>query len=775
MQSCKRIFYILVLVLALLVVPIGMGASLCFSTNICENDIGKSVLFCNANVGNGVSFVETENASGADGDYSDEEESVRNYLIACDNLNLRVSNYLDENAKTYMDTYLSTRETVLKKNPAYESETSYPEKLSNAKSKYNKLLQDKSYIVNYNDQGDKLLGISGVNQNNKSEVQKILDNYNASKNVLIANSLNGAIKQEYETSLATWVDKIASLRTPITRPSKNYTYSIDCGKTYIKDVNLEIQTFVYDGKPHYMTSQDSQTKTVAIMGYDENTMKFVSLKNDYGKTGAGIYSIIIEPKEDYEWETTETTEPIEFKFEIVKATYRYASYVTLFDKSVTFNNGEIYNLPLVLKDVEETRTLLKDDGYTYESRTINGTNYIVSLTNKEGKSVSIENLLTSQGVSIKYTYNDIEKTGVSDVGSYVVKVEFSDVDFDENATNFKNYNTIESVSANLVVCDVSVYCTDEQLVKKAILNVDGSKGGYITPESSLVVKEISMEDFPLDTSSVKYRRYIAENEEVVFSYDINVSGKVGGTLELRVLIPKEVKGNEFKMLHIHGNETYYDVDVVNYSIEGDYVVFEISNFSTFSFVCEKDMGLAWWAILLICFAILVVLLAGLYLTLFFIWKKNGTSKVKALIPYFESTYKALYKVEYKKNKELTGNDVKLLEDTKIDDKHVLDKNISIEQKEESLAIDEQIERDVVAEEKISQKTSIQKKTKAKTVAKRKVGRPRKEKVVTTPKKRGRPKKVETVVSAPKKRGRPRKVVENVKPKAKRGRPRKDSK
>ena len=62
-----------------------------------------------------------------------------------------------------------------------------------------------------------------------------------------------------------------------------------------------------------------------------------------------------------------------------------------------------------------------------------------------------------------------------------------------------------------------------------------------------------------------------------------------GTLQFRILIPEELKGKDFSIVHIHnGNET----STIEYQIDGDYVVFESDKLSEFIFVYEKGFNLS---------------------------------------------------------------------------------------------------------------------------------------------------------------------------------------
>ncbi len=749
MHNCKRHLFILVLILGLLFVPIGvMGYSSFVSPT----------------------FVLAESAVDEDStqdDYADLSEELRNLLVACDNLN-KIENYLDSNAENYLSAFYSAYK-VLDNSIASDKNlinTTYKNKYDEASAKYSTLNEQKSYIEKYDEAWGQVNLITNVDNSNRNDIVKWLNSYDKQVALLEENCLSAYINSDHTERVKTIKDTINSLNTQITRPMFSFN---------LKAENLDNGTlvFVYDGQKHKMTKVDEQLGVSPIVGYSPTTMQLGSLNTDTGVVDIGEYEITIEPQAGYEWKTgDDKKEAIKFCYKIVKADFKYVEYVKLNKLNKTFD-GQGHSLSLILEDSQEARFALKEGGYDFDA-----------------VNADVEGFLKEQGLSVEYYYNNIKVNSVSNVGTYNVVAKFV------SEENFKSYNEIDPLSSTLVINGVEVSYLDTQLVEKAMLSVDGT--GYIVPDTKLLVTEISASEFPLDQNSTKFRKYIAENEEIVFSYDIKVTGEIAGKLELRVLLPEAVKNKDFKLLHVHGNETYYTVDVVDYSIDGDYVVFNLVDFSTFSFVCQKDNTLAWWAILILAIAGLVVVLMALYLTLFYLWKKNGTTRVKALIPYFESTYKTLYKIDYEKHKELTGGKVKLLEDAKVgtESDKVADSNtISLTQGNEQaknvdntpLTQDDTAKENILdttnnkdvkpIDETVAQSSNKTKSNKNSTqdgnLSPKKVGRPRKEKVMTAPKKRGRPKKEVETPKVAKKRGRPKKERVETAPK-KRGRPRKET-
>ena len=100
-----------------------------------------------------------------------------------------------------------------------------------------------------------------------------------------------------------------------------------------------------------------------------------------------------------------------------------------------------------------------------------------------------------------------------------------------------------------------------------------------------------------------------------------------GTLVFRVLIPEELRSRDFGIIHIHnGNET----SVIEYRIDGDYVVFESNKLSDFVFVYE--VGSMLW--LIIVLAVIALLEVGFLVFLANKKKKAKQTKLATVYPPF---------------------------------------------------------------------------------------------------------------------------------------------
>ncbi len=118
-------------------------------------------------------------------------------------------------------------------------------------------------------------------------------------------------------------------------------------------------------------------------------------------------------------------------------------------------------------------------------------------------------------------------------------------------------------------------------------------------DSSLELVVTKQEKVPEKIQSNVKRDEVTSSIYDVTLLDSNkVSVQPNGKLTIRLLIPEDVNGRTFRIVHLHGEE----VTNVEYTIDGDYAVFTVDKLSEFSFVVDNS-GSAWWLILI--FAIIV--------------------------------------------------------------------------------------------------------------------------------------------------------------------------
>ena len=138
----------------------------------------------------------------------------------------------------------------------------------------------------------------------------------------------------------------------------------------------------------------------------------------------------------------------------------------------------------------------------------------------------------------------------------------------------------------------------------------------IDPTKELVVTKVK--------ENVDYADLIGENQKAAVAYDIKLlkDGAVvqpDGTLQFKVLIPEELRGKSFSVIHIHDSS---EVNTIEHQVNGDYVVFESDKLSDFVFVYEVQ-SLLWLVVVLA-----VIVVAEIAAFVFFVKKKKQLKGVK---------------------------------------------------------------------------------------------------------------------------------------------------
>ena len=155
-----------------------------------------------------------------------------------------------------------------------------------------------------------------------------------------------------------------------------------------------------------------------------------------------------------------------------------------------------------------------------------------------------------------------------------------------------------------------------------------------TPDMQLVVTEIEKENYDAYQT-------IAEtvNGEINLIYDVTLkSGGVtiqpDGMLTIKLLMPTDLRGKNFKLFHLHGEEA----TETEYEVDGNYAVVTSDKLSEFIFVGEKTAvtpapnggnGLSAGAIAGITIAAIIAVLLAVYIALYFTLYRKGVLKGKA--------------------------------------------------------------------------------------------------------------------------------------------------
>ena len=214
-------------------------------------------------------------------------------------------------------------------------------------------------------------------------------------------------------------------------------------------------------------------------------------------------------------------------------------------------------------------------------------------------SIDASNLPT--GVSVAY-----ENNGQTNVGIYTITAKF---------TGNENYNAIPDKTAVLTIKTAMLtFDTDGENDLADDIVITAPDG--IDPTKQLVVELIEVEK---DTKD--YQEFIDKNQKVAVAYDVKLlqegaSVQPDGTLQFKVVIPMELLGKDFKIIHIHNGT---EKSIIEYQTEGNYAVFECDKLSEFIFV--YDMGSMLWLIILLG---AVALLEIAFLV--FLSKKNSNDK-----------------------------------------------------------------------------------------------------------------------------------------------------
>ena len=312
--------------------------------------------------------------------------------------------------------------------------------------------------------------------------------------------------------------------------------------------------------------------------------------------------------------TVPTADSTAFTYNGQPQTYALQGNVLYTISNTTFTNAGSYNIAVTLKDKNNYKWNNGNSNDLTYSFVINKATYNMNgvvFANKtvvySGSAFSIEATNLPNGVTVTY-----ENNGKTDAGVYTVTAKFTgDAD---------NYELITDKTATLTINKalISFDTNNEDDIANDII-ISSNDG--IDPTKELVVKLVESEK-PIED----YKGFISKTQKVAVSYDVKllkdgISVQPDGTLQFKVLIPAELVGKNFDIIHIHnGNE----VSVLEYQIDGDYVTFESDKLSEFVFV--YDMGSILWVIIVLG---VVALLEIAFLV--FLSKKNKEIKSKKLM------------------------------------------------------------------------------------------------------------------------------------------------
>ena len=228
--------------------------------------------------------------------------------------------------------------------------------------------------------------------------------------------------------------------------------------------------------------------------------------------------------------------------------------------------------------------------------------------NGENQSLTITGTLPN-GVTVTYSLTECVEPGI-----YEITASF--------AGYSANYNTISPMKATLTIKQVELKFESNFEEDVIVSSPEG-----IDPNKELFVELVEMEE-----SGKDFTEFLEKGERVAVAYDVKllkdgVEVQPDGTLVIKILIPQELRNRNFNIMHIH-NDT--EKTILEYQIEGDYVVVETDKLSEFAFVYET--GSILW--LIIVLGVLALLETGLLVYLLNLRKKQKLYKVKSVYPPF---------------------------------------------------------------------------------------------------------------------------------------------
>ena len=222
----------------------------------------------------------------------------------------------------------------------------------------------------------------------------------------------------------------------------------------------------------------------------------------------------------------------------------------------------------------------------------------------ETHSIAIEGTLPS-GVSVSYDNND-----KVDAGVYTVTANF---------TGNANYEAINSISATLTIKAIVYEDTEkDEETGKPVVKVENENG--FDPTVELVVEVVAVE---IEIAEIKVE--ISDKEDIAVAYDVSlfqdgVSVQPNGIIRIKMLIPANLLGIQFRIVHIHDGEEIGDVE---YTVEDRYAVIETDKLSAFVFIYEPSVEKFSYSNPLIGWISLgVIVLFGIVLAIIFLNKRT---------------------------------------------------------------------------------------------------------------------------------------------------------
>ena len=214
-----------------------------------------------------------------------------------------------------------------------------------------------------------------------------------------------------------------------------------------------------------------------------------------------------------------------------------------------------------------------------------------------------------------------------------------------------NYNIVENIDIKVNVKWVLVDPTQGDVT---ITINDGNEGFDVNISVKIEIKtEVSVDEKKSKYSSLA-NGYVNPDEDIAAIYDVKLIRTVGGVeqeiqpsdikpgtkVTISMVLPDELVGKNFRLLHIHTSDDVEEISNSKYGISGDgkTIMLQTERLSEFAFIGHTDKpngfdystGLPGWAIALIIIGALLLLCCLCYVLLFFVFNKWIRKDDKAL-------------------------------------------------------------------------------------------------------------------------------------------------
>ncbi len=175
-----------------------------------------------------------------------------------------------------------------------------------------------------------------------------------------------------------------------------------------------------------------------------------------------------------------------------------------------------------------------------------------------------------EGVTVVYTDN-----GKTDADVYTVTASF--------VYDTANYNEIPAMTATLTInrAELLDHATDSSSQPNVIVT---NESGF-APNVEIVITEKAKEN-----NAVEEVLRLFDKVSAVYDVTMEADGvaiQPNGEITIKLLIPEDILGKNFRIFHNHNGE----FTEIEYTVDGDYAVFTVDKLSEFSFVYYE---FPWW-------------------------------------------------------------------------------------------------------------------------------------------------------------------------------------